>query len=75
MMGYHLNHCFSPANIVKPVLSGHSKEEERIFKTNNYLIQVKSIAEHSAILLTLLSDHLSLRPSFHLFLSGHLRQV
>ena len=42
---------------VKPVLSGHSKGEQRlVFKTDYCLMQVKSIAEcskgHSAILLT-----------------------
>ena len=45
--------CFT----VKPVLSGHSKEDQKlVFKTDYRLIQVKSIAkcskwEHSAILL------------------------
>ena len=41
---------------VKPVLSGHSKKTpKKVFKTNNRLMQVKSIAEsriHSAVLLT-----------------------
>ena len=31
--------------------------------------------EHSAILLTCISNHMSLRPLFCLFLSGRLRQV
>ena len=75
------------AHIVKPVLNSHSKEEkERIFKTDNHLMLVKSIAEccGGAFCITLdipqylrpaLSYHLSLRPSFYLFLSGGLRQV
>ena len=42
---------------VKPVLSGHSKDQKLVFKNNYRLMQVKSIAEcspleHSAILLT-----------------------
>ena len=42
---------------VKPVLSGHQKEDQKlVFKTDYHLMQVKSIAEcsseHSAILLT-----------------------
>ena len=40
---------------VKPVLSGHSKEGPKfVFKTDNRLMQVKSMAEcsHSAILST-----------------------
>ena len=33
-------------NAVKPVLSGHSKEDKKyVFKTNNRLMQVKSIVE------------------------------
>ena len=42
---------------VKPVLSGHSKKtNKKVFKTNNLLMQLKSIAEcsleQSALLLT-----------------------
>ena len=33
-------------NAVKPVLSGHSKEDKKyVFKTDNRLMQVKSIVE------------------------------
>ena len=43
---------------VKPVLSGQSKAQKLVFKTDYRLMQVKSIAEcsgeHSAILLTLI---------------------
>ena len=34
---------------VKPVLSRHSKRPKLVFQTNYHLMQVKSIAEHSAI--------------------------
>ena len=56
---------------------GHTKKtKERIFKTDNHLMQVKSIAECSGQYFRLaLSCHLSLRPSVNLFLSGRLRQV
>ena len=38
---------------VRPVLSGHSEKDQKwVFKTNYSLMQVKSIREHSAILLT-----------------------
>ena len=44
-------------NTVKPVLSGHVKEDQNCFSTDHRLMQVKSIAkcsplERSAILLT-----------------------
>ena len=47
-------------NTEKPVLSGHSKEDQKkVFKTDNHLMQVKSIAEcshgvleHTAVLMT-----------------------
>ena len=63
---------------VKPVLSGHSKRRPKfVFKTNNCLMQVKSIAECSkgSILQFFrpsLSYHLPLRPLFCLYLSGSL---
>ena len=66
---------------VKPVLSDHSKEDQKlVFKTDNRLIQVKSIAECSngSILQYFrpsLSYHLPLRLLFCPFLSGRLRQV
>ena len=50
--------CLLIVSTVKPVLSGHSLEDQKLtFKTDNRLIHVKSIAEcsmgeHSAILLT-----------------------
>ena len=54
---------------VKPVLSFHSKEDPKyVFKTNNRLMQAKSIAECSVGL----RYHLSLRTLFCLFLSGRL---
>ena len=54
--------------------------KERIFKTDNHLMQVKSIAECSggAFCNTLdpaLSYHLFSRPQFYMFLSGRLIQV
>ena len=66
---------------VKPVLNGHSQKDPKlVFKTNYRLMQVKSIAEctKGSILQYFrhsLSYHLSLRPLFCLFFSGHLRQV
>ena len=66
---------------VKHVLSGNSKRRQKfVFKTHTRLMQVKSIAECSegSILHCFqpsLSYHLSIRPLFCLFLSGHLRQV
>ena len=66
---------------VKPVLDGHlQKEKKMVFKTTYHLMQVKSIAECSkgSILQYLrpsLSDHLSLKPLFCLFLSGRFKQV
>ena len=79
-------HCilkaeFSLVNTVKPVLSGHSKEDQRlVVKTYYCLMQVKRIAECSIgafckVFRPALSYHLSLRPLFCLFLSGRLRQV
>ena len=32
---------------IKPVLNDHSKEDKNVFKTDNHLMQVKSIAECS----------------------------
>ena len=64
---------------VKPVLSGHSKERQKmVFNTNFRLMQVKSIAECSkgSILQYFqpsLSGHFPLRPLFYLFLSGHIK--
>ena len=57
---------------VKPVLNGHSKEDQLVFKTDYHLIQVKSIAECSILqyFQTALSYHLQLRHFFLLFLSG-----
>ena len=69
---WHLGHT------VKPVLSGHSKEHQKlVFNTNYRLMQVESIAECSnpSILQYFrpsLSYHFPLRPLFCLFLSGHL---
>ena len=65
---------------VKPVLSGHSKRQKLVFKTDYRLMQVKSIAEcskgeHSAISSTFIKLPPALRPLFCLFLSGRLRQV
>ena len=56
------------------------KDQKLVFKTDYHLMQDKSIAECSmgSILQYFwpsLSYHLSLRPSFCLFLSGCLRQV
>ena len=68
-------------NTVKPVLSCHSKKDQKlVFMTDYGLMQVKSIAECSkgSILQYFgpsLSYHLSLRSLFCLFLSGRLRQV
>ena len=40
---------------VEPVLRGHSKRRPKlVFKTNYRLMQVKSIAEHTAILSTII---------------------
>ena len=66
---------------VKPAISGHSKRRLKlVMKTVYHLMQVKSIAECSkgSILQYFrpsLSNHLSLRSLFCLFLSGCLRQV
>ena len=71
--------AFNFDNIVKPVLSGHSKRRKKlVFKANYRLMQVKSIAECSSILQYFrpkLSYHLLLRPLFCQFLGGRLRQV
>ena len=41
-----LNQVFTINTTVKPVLSGNSKEDQnQVFKTDNRLMQVKSIAE------------------------------
>ena len=68
------------AIIVKPVLSGHSKQTPKIGFQDRLSLNYQKYCrmlhlEHSAILLTSLSYHLSLRPLFCLFLSDHLRQV
>ena len=61
------------SNTVKPVLSGHSKKDQKLgFQTDYRLMQVKSIAECSnrSILQYFrpsLSYHLSLRSVFYLF--------
>ena len=66
-------------SIVKPVKNGHSQKDPKLVsKTNNRLMQVKSIAECSkgSILQycrSSLSYHLSLRSLICLFLSGRLR--
>ena len=56
-------------------LNSSTVRPKLFFKTDNRLMQVKSIAEerkeHSAILSTKLSYHLSLRPLFCLFFSVH----
>ena len=68
-------------NTVNPVLSGHSKRDQKLaFKTHYRLMQVKSIAEcsHWSILQYFrpsLSYHFSLRFLFCLFLIGRFRQV
>ena len=65
----------------KPVLSGHSKEDQiLVFNIDYHLMQIKSIAECSkgSILQYFrpsFSYHLPLSPLFSLFLGGHLRQV
>ena len=62
---------------VKPVLSGHSKEDQKlVFKTDYRLMQVKSMAEWSILqyFRPSLGYHLSLRFLFCLLLSGRLRQ-
>ena len=42
--------CAGKCYTVKPVLSGHSKEEQKmVFKTEYRFIQVKSIAEYSIL--------------------------
>ena len=54
------NNCYT----VKPVSSGHTKEDQQlVFKTDYRLVQVKRIADSA------LSYHLSLRPLFCLFLA------
>ena len=64
---------------VKPVLAATQKEHQKlVFNTDYRLMQVKSIADGSkgSILQYFrpsLSYHLSFRPLFCLFLSGHLR--
>ena len=46
----HHNEMF-PLSTVKPVLSGHSKEDQKlVFKTDYRLMQVESIAEYSPLL-------------------------
>ena len=65
----------------KTVYIGHSQKDRKlVFKTNYLLMQVESIAECSkgSILQYFrpsLSNHLSLRSLFCLFLSGHFTQV
>ena len=67
---------------VKPVLSGHSKEDQKlVFKTDYHLMQVQSITEYSlwskgSILQYFgpaLSYHLSLRPLFFPFFEWPLK--
>ena len=52
--GISFNIWYVCLSTVKPVLSGHSKEDQKlVFKTNYHLMQVKSIkGEHSALLST-----------------------
>ena len=65
---------------VKPVLSGHSNRRQKlVFKNDNRLMQVQSIAECSKgsirqCLRPSLSYHLPLRPLLCLSLNGRLRQ-
>ena len=54
-------HPVHVSHTVKPVLNIHSKEDKMVSKPNYRLMQVKNIAEHSAILA--------------LFLGGRFRQV
>ena len=65
-------------NMVKPVLSSHSKKDKtKILITNDSLMKVERIArEHSAILLTCINRLLVLKTNFwSSFLSGRIRQV
>ena len=80
----HKPHCwvsFSVACTVKPVLNCHSKEDKRedfqdwisLNAGQKYCRMLQgSILQYFR---PALSYHLSLRPSFYLFLSGRLRQV
>ena len=73
--------CTKRMITVKPVLSGHSKEDpEKGFKTDNRLMQVKSIVECSrGAFFSTFDLHEDIiwgsRHLFCLFLSGRLRQV
>ena len=50
---------------------GHSQKDQKlVFKTNYCLMEVKCIAEHSAILSTFIKLPFALRSLFCLFLSG-----
>ena len=50
------------ASTVEPVLSGHSKRTQNlVFKTDYRLMQVKSIAEHSAIASTFIQLPFSIK--------------
>ena len=64
------------SNTVNPVLSGHSKRRPKLgFKTDYRLMQVKSIAEHSAILSTFIKIPFVIMIFVLSFLSGRLRQA
>ena len=52
-----------------------SKYQKCFFKTNYHLMQVKSIAEHSAILSICIKQSHGFKTFLCLFLSGRLRQV
>ena len=68
-----LSHCCP--STVKPVLSSHSKRSKMVFKTDYRLMQVKHIAEYSAILSTFIKLPLVIKIFVLSFFSGRLRHV
>ena len=78
--GHNAQKCILLSTTVKPVVSGHSKDQKLFFKTNSRLMQVKSIAEcskgeHSAILSTVIKLPFVIKIFFCQFLSDRLRRV
>ena len=62
----------------KPVLSGHSNKDQKLFfKTDYHLMQVKRIAEreHSALLLTFIKLPFVVKTFVLSIFSGRFRQV
>ena len=56
------------AHAVKPVLSCHSKDQKKVFKNDNRLMQIKSIAECSlGAAFCNIKYHMAFRPLFCLF--------